>query len=62
LTRPLRKGSLIVNLRSEGAPELLAVTVHEALKAGLRGLTVKLSQEEAFRPGQPQPTHRLTAA
>lgn len=61
LDAPLTKGSLIVNLRAEGAPEPLAATVEEALKTNMRGLTVKLTQAESFRPGQPTPTHRVAA-
>ena len=62
LSAPLTRGSLIVNLRAEGAPELLATAVQEALKTKPRGMTVKLTQEETFRPGQPVPTHRVAAA
>ena len=61
LIAPLTKGSLIVNLRAEGAPELLSSAVEEALKSNPRGLSVKLTQAESFRPGQPTPTHRVAA-
>jgi len=56
---PLQRGTLLVNLRAEGAPELLAVTVQEALKNGPRGIRVRRVLEESFRPGQPVPTHRV---
>ncbi len=62
LERPLSNGSLLVNLRAEGAPELLAATVQEALRRKARGVSVKLNQTESFRPGQPVPTHRVAAA
>ena len=58
---PCSGGTLLVNLRAEGAPELLAVTVQEALKTKPRGLGVRLVMEESFRPGQPVPAHRLAA-
>lgn len=61
LMEELKKGSLIVNLRAEGAPELLAAAVKAALKKNPRGLSVELTQAESFRPGQPTPTHRVAA-
>ena len=61
LNAPLTKGSLIVNLRAEGAPELLSSAVQEALNSNPRGLSVNLTQAESFRPGQPTPTHRVAA-
>jgi G3E family GTPase len=61
LNAPLSKGNLIINLRAEGAPELLATVVQEALKASIQGVSAKLKKEEAFRPGQPTPTHRVAA-
>jgi G3E family GTPase len=59
LTTPLSAGVLTVNLRAEGAPEALAAAIRSALKAGAKGITVKPQQEEAFRPGQPTPVHRV---
>ncbi len=61
LAGPVTQATLLVNLRAEGAPELLAVAVQEALKNGPRGIRARRVAEESFRPGQPQPTHRLAA-
>jgi hypothetical protein len=61
LPDPVSGGQLIINLRAEGAPETLAESVTEALRAleqaqpGLRATTAHL---EHFRPGRPTPTHR----
>jgi Ni2+-binding GTPase involved in maturation of urease and hydrogenase len=60
----IRGGQLIINCRAEAAPETLLTAVNHALaEAGARfpGLTVKLEHSEHFRPGKPQPTHRLTS-
>jgi Ni2+-binding GTPase involved in maturation of urease and hydrogenase len=57
-------GQLIINVRAEASPETLHTAVVEsvaALAAAHPGLTAKLEHEEHFRPGKPQPTHRLTA-
>jgi hypothetical protein len=60
----VQRGQLVVNLRAEAAPELLRDSVRGAL-AGLAesfaGLSATLEHLEHFRPGKPQPTHRLTA-
>lgn len=61
LPDPVSGGQLIINLRAEGAPDALAESVAEALRAleqvhpGLRATTAHL---EHFRPGRPTPTHR----
>ena len=57
----VRKGLLTVNLRAEGAPELLARCVQEALSVRSGGVAARRLVEEAFRPGQPIPTHRVAA-
>lgn len=57
LLEPLISGDLIINLRAEASPELLE-TVTRALLADWPGL--KLSHLESFRPGQPNPTHRVS--
>lgn len=59
LPAPLRSGVLTVNLRAEGAPELLAISVQEALKNDPAGRMSKRLTEETFRPAQPTPKHRL---
>ena len=62
LEEPVGSGQLIINLRAEGAPELLRDAVNEAV-AGVAGdfpsLTARLDHIEFFRPGKPQPTHRI---
>ena len=64
LEEPVHSGQLIVNLRAEASPDLLRDAVEKAV-AGLAGrfpgLDAKLEHLEHFRPGKPQPTHRLTA-
>lgn len=55
-------GQLIVNCRAETAPEALLAAVHEALKesaATFPGLEMRVEHSEHFRPGKPQPTHRV---
>ena len=62
LDQPVAGGQLILNLRAEAAPETLKAAV-EAAVAGLGprfpGVRAKLDHLEHFRPGKPQPTHRL---
>jgi Ni2+-binding GTPase involved in maturation of urease and hydrogenase len=54
-------GALIVNLRAEGDPDLLSTVVARALAetAAAHAVTHRVEHEEHFRPGQPNPTHRL---
>jgi G3E family GTPase len=59
-----QRGELTVNLRAEAAPEVLTVSLRSALAACVKlhpGLTSAIEHLEFFRPGKPQPTHRLTA-
>jgi hypothetical protein len=61
LADDLSAGELIVNLRAEGDPsELNDITV-SALEAVARECRVVISVDhiEHFRPGRPQPTHRM---
>ena len=64
LEHPVESGQLIINLRAEASPEVLRDAVESAV-AGVaeqfRGLNGKLEHLEHFRPGKPQPTHRITA-
>jgi len=55
-------GDLIVNLRAEGDPELLLAVATQALddSSQASGLTHRVEHIEHFRPGQPNPTYRLT--
>ena len=55
-------GQLIVNLRAEAAPEALRAALEPAvaaLPAAFPGLRARVDHLEHFRPGKPQPTHRL---
>ena len=63
LAESIRSGQLIINCRAEAAPGALLAAVNRALEeagAEFPGLTVKVEHSEHFRPGKPQPTHRLT--
>jgi hypothetical protein len=51
---------LVVNLRAEADPDLLKQEVTGALES-LPSLTAQLQVIAAFRPGRPNPTHRLAA-
>ena len=48
----------LVNLRAEGDARTLQGFVHQAL-ADQSEARVALSQEAAFQPGKPEPTHRI---
>ena len=58
----MQAGQVIVNLRAEGDPALLATAVDTAVldAADAQSLVVSVVHSEHFRPGQPNPTHRLT--
>jgi len=60
LAGPIESGQLIINLRAEGDPELLRQTVENAAANAPTDLTTKLDHLEHFRPGKPEPTHRVT--
>jgi Ni2+-binding GTPase involved in maturation of urease and hydrogenase len=57
------EGELIVNLRAEGDPERLRAVVETALTSAAvqHGADAAIVHCEHFRPGRPQPTHRLAA-
>ena len=64
----MRTGQLIVNLRAEAAPEVLKGCLENELahrrnnvSTGQAVVELTLDHFEAFRPGQPVPTHRMTA-
>ena len=62
LSDPLDRGQLIVNLRAEGAPELLASCLKAALAevtTSHSGLILDLDHLEHFRPGEPKPIYRM---
>jgi Ni2+-binding GTPase involved in maturation of urease and hydrogenase len=58
LQGPLAAGLLTVNLRAEADPELLERLVRQSL-ADSSPATALLNQLSAFRPGRPNPTHRI---
>jgi Ni2+-binding GTPase involved in maturation of urease and hydrogenase len=65
LDGPVERGHLIINLRAEAAPEVLATAVRDGLAAAAAafpGLRATLDHLEHFRPGKPSPTHRFTTA
>ncbi|HSH94865.1 MAG TPA: GTP-binding protein [Roseimicrobium sp.] len=56
-------GQLILNLRAEADPAVLKNAVETAvqqIQAANPGIQCRLDHLEHFRPGKPQPTHRLT--
>ena len=57
-------GQLILNLRAEAAPDVLEAALKTALATlatDYPGLHARLEHLERFRPGKPQPTHRVLA-
>jgi G3E family GTPase len=62
LPGPIHSGQLIINCRGEAAPETLLEAVRRALtglETEIPGLRLLLEHSEHFRPGKPQPTHRI---
>ena len=62
LAEPLERGQVILNLRAEAAPEVLRDAVTAAvgqLVAGGSRPIARIEHLEYFRPGKPQPTHRI---
>ena len=62
LEDPVTDGELIINLRAEAAPDLLATIVREgvsSLACNFPALQATLDHLEYFRPGKPTPTHRM---
>jgi G3E family GTPase len=61
LEEPVQTAQLIVNLRAEAVPEILREAVTSALTAAESGgkVRARLDHIECFKPGRPQPTHRL---
>ncbi len=58
---PIRSGELVLNLRAEAAPEILAEALHGGLSdlaAEWPELRARVEHMEHFRPGRPTPTHR----
>jgi G3E family GTPase len=66
LEEPFCGADLIVNLRAEATPDVLAKTLEDSLgeiRAELvaYGLRASITHLEHFKPGKPTPTHRETA-
>ncbi|MGL6075683.1 MAG: GTP-binding protein [Fimbriiglobus sp.] len=59
LYESLESGELIINLRAEADPVVLQTAIEAAL-VGLNEVQADIEHLEAFRPGRPVPTHRLT--
>ena len=61
LDEPSARGQLIINLRAEADPALLAAAVAQAIAettSGHPGLQLNTGHTEHFRPGRPEPTPR----
>jgi G3E family GTPase len=61
LADDLTEGELIINLRAEGDPEDLKAMAFGRLEQVAResGVAVTVEHSEHFRPGRPEPTHRM---
>ncbi len=56
-------GELIINLRAEAQPQLLCDMTMQTLDTCVRaghGVSTEIVHLEHFRPGKPEPTHRMT--
>jgi Ni2+-binding GTPase involved in maturation of urease and hydrogenase len=64
LAEEMTDGELIVNLRAEGDPGQLNTIVVAALEATAHrsGVSLHIEHSEHFRPGRPEPTHRMAAS
>ncbi len=51
---------MLINLRAEGEPAVLDAVVMRHLHALTKGVVWELTEKAAFKPGKPQPTHRVT--
>jgi hypothetical protein len=62
LEEPVSAGQLVVNCRAEAEPALLKSALETGLnhlRSQFRNAEFRLEHIEHFRPGRPQPTHRL---
>jgi G3E family GTPase len=62
LEEPVSAGQLIINVRAEGAPSDLEFAVRQAVEnipRDAHGVSGRVEHLESFRPGKPQPTHRV---
>jgi G3E family GTPase len=65
LPESIESGELIINLRAEADPRLLNTAVNRAIIEAVDKtptLFARMEHSEHFRPGKPQPTHRLEQA
>jgi G3E family GTPase len=63
LDEPVAAGQLIINLRAEASPDVLRSAAESAvggLAGQFPGVDARIEHLEHFRPGKPQPTHRIT--
>ena len=64
IEEPVRHAQVILNLRAEADPELLesvSTDTFGELTAASDGLNLRVEHLEQFRPGRPEPTHRMNA-
>ncbi len=60
LSDPIKRGQVIVNLRAEGDPDLLASEVLAAIKdQSHANMVLDVEHLEHFRPGEPKPVYRM---
>jgi Ni2+-binding GTPase involved in maturation of urease and hydrogenase len=61
LQEPIEAGQLILNLRAEADPEVLKNVMNDVLGnvAKLGAFELAIEHLESFRPGKPEPTHRM---
>lgn len=60
LEGPVVAGEFLVNLRAEGAPEILEAVVGRNLDKARAAVRFVWREKCAFRPGKPVPVHRVT--
>ncbi len=61
LSGPVVAGEFLVNLRAEGAPEILEAVVGRHLDKARAAVRFVWREKCAFRPGRPVPVHRVTS-
>lgn len=59
IAKPVKKAEVVLNLRAASEPKTLENLVRQSLKNAFAGMKHKVSTLEAFKPGQPVPTHRV---
>lgn len=61
MSGPIDRGTLLLNLRAEGEPQILSAAVSGALDIAGAEAVFRHVQLSAFKPSPPKPTHRLTS-